>query len=128
VNPVNRSIGTGNTIVVLAIGVNVVELLWTAGLPALHTQILTMNELPAWQNYGYLMLYNLAYMLDDALMLGVFVVTLSHRKVLAREGRYLKLISGLVILTLGLVMLFRPEWLQLFELATRELASRNAVW
>ena len=30
-----------------------------------------------------------------------------------REGRWLKLISGLVILALGLVMIFKPEWLQL---------------
>jgi hypothetical protein len=99
--------------VVLAISVNVVELLCTAGLPALYTQVLTVQELPAWQNYAYLLLYNLAYMLDDSLMLGVFVVTLSHRKIQEREGRWLKLISGLVILALGLVMLFRPGWLEL---------------
>jgi hypothetical protein len=99
--------------VVLAISVNVVELLCTAGLPALYTQILTVQGLPTWQNYVYLLLYNLAYMLDDALMLGVFVATLSHRKIQEREGRWLKLISGLVILALGLVMLWRPQWLEL---------------
>jgi thiol-disulfide isomerase/thioredoxin len=102
--------------VVLAISVNVVELLCTAGLPALYTQILTVQQFPPWQNYAYLLLYNLAYMLDDSLMLGVFVVTLSHRKIQEREGRWLKLISGLVILVLGLVMLFRPEWLELTSL------------
>jgi hypothetical protein len=101
------------TAVVLAITVNIVELLCTAGLPALYTQILTVQELPAWQNYAYLLLYDLAYMLDDMLMLGIFVVTLSHRKVQEREGRWLKLVSGLVILALGLVMLFSPEWLEL---------------
>ena len=52
-------------------------------------------------------------MLDDTLMLGMFVVTLSHRKIQEREGRWLKLISGLVILALGVVMLLRPEWLEL---------------
>lgn len=99
--------------VVLAIGVNVVELLCTAGLPVVYTQILTLQQLPAWQNYAYLLLYNLAYMLDDSLMLGAFVITLSHRKVQEREGRWLKLASGLVILALGVVMLFRPDWLEL---------------
>jgi len=99
--------------VVLAIVVNMVELLCTAGLPALYTQILTLQELPPWMNYLYLGLYILAYMFDDMVLVGVIVATLSHRKLQEREGRWLKLISGLVILLLGLVMLFAPQWLQL---------------
>lgn len=99
--------------VVLAISVNVIELLCTAGLPAVYTQILTVQQLPAWQNYAYLLLYILAYMIDDTLLLAAFVTTLSHRKIQEREGRWLKLVSGLVILALGIVMLFKPEWLEL---------------
>jgi hypothetical protein len=101
------------SVVVLAVIVNMIELLCTAGLPALYTQILTMQQLPAWQNYGYLGLYIAAYMLDDSVLLGVVVVTLSHRRLQEREGRWLKLVSGLVILALGLVMIFKPSWLQL---------------
>ena len=100
-------------VVVLAVIVNMVELLCTAGLPALYTQILTMQELPVWKNYSYLALYIVAYMLDDTILLTVVVVTLSHRRLQEREGRWLKLASGLVILALGLVMIFRPHWLQL---------------
>jgi hypothetical protein len=96
----------------LAVAVNVVELLCTAGLPALYTQILTLQELPTWQNYAYLGLYNLAYMFDDSLMVAAFVITFSHRKMRESEGRWLKLISGTVVLVLGLIMLFRPTWLQ----------------
>jgi glutaredoxin len=95
----------------LAVFVNVVEILCTAGLPALYTQILTYHELPAWKNYAYLALYNVTYMFDDSIMLVIAVVTLSHRKLQEREGRWLKLISGLVILLLGLAMLFKPDWL-----------------
>jgi hypothetical protein len=96
---------------VLAVMVNVVELLCTAGLPALYTQVLTLQQLPAWQNYAYLFLYNLAYMFDDGLMVFAVVWTLGKHKLQEREGRVLKLISGLVILVLGLLMLFRPDWL-----------------
>jgi uncharacterized membrane protein HdeD (DUF308 family) len=67
--------------------------------------------LPAWQNYAYLFLYNLAYMFDDGLMVFAVVWTLGKHKLQEREGRVLKLISGLVILVLGLLMLFRPDWL-----------------
>lgn len=101
------------SVIALAVIVNMVELLCTAGLPALYTQILTMQDLPNWKNYGYLGLYIAAYMLDDALLLGVVVATLSHRKLQEREGQWLKLVSGLVIVVLGLVMIFRPDWLQL---------------
>jgi uncharacterized membrane protein HdeD (DUF308 family) len=44
-------------------------------------------------------------------MLGVAVVTLSQRKLQERGGRVLKLISGLTMTVLGLLLLFKPEWL-----------------
>jgi hypothetical protein len=97
--------------IVLAVLVNFVELLCTAGLPALYSQILTMQQLPPWQEYLYLGLYILAYMFDDTLMVLGVVATLGHPKMQEVHGRWLKLLSGLVILALGLVMLFRPEWL-----------------
>ena len=106
------SVAIGGAIT-LAVVVNLVELLCTAGLPALYTQILSMQQLPAWQNYVYLGLYIAAYMFDDTMLLGIVVATLSHRKLQEREGRWLKLISGVVILALGVVMILRPEWLQL---------------
>jgi uncharacterized membrane protein HdeD (DUF308 family) len=99
--------------IVLAIVVNMVELLCTAGLPALYTQILTLQALPAWQNYLYLGIYIGAYMLDDTVLVVIVVATLSHRKLQEREGRWLKLLSGIVILALGIVMIFRPDLLQL---------------
>lgn len=97
--------------IILAILVNIVELLCTAGLPALYTQILTMHKLPEWQNYAYLLLYNLAYMFDDGLMVLVVTWTLSKSKLQENQGRWLKLISGLVIVVLGSLMLFKPDWL-----------------
>ncbi|MDF1840467.1 MAG: glutaredoxin domain-containing protein [Rubripirellula sp.] len=100
-------------VVLLAVIVNMVEMICTAGLPALYAQVLTMQEFPAWKNYAFLGLYISAYMLDDTVLLVIVVATLSHRRLQEREGRWLKLLSGLVILALGLVMIFKPEWLQL---------------
>ena len=96
-------------VIVLAILVNLVELLCTAGLPAVYTQILASSDLSPAQYYGYLVLYNLAYILDDALMVGVVVYTLQHYKLGERYGRWLKLLSGVVVLLLGLMLLFKPE-------------------
>ncbi len=95
--------------IVLAVVVNIVELLCTAGLPALYTQILTMQDLPPWANYSYLALYIAAYMLDDTILVLIVVATLSHRRLQESEGRWLKLLSGIVILALGMVMIFWPD-------------------
>lgn len=97
--------------IVLAILVNIIELLCTAGLPALYTHILTMQKLPQWQNYAYLLLYNIAYMFDDGLMVLVVTWTLSKSKLQENQGRWLKLVSGVVIALLGFLMIFKPEWL-----------------
>ncbi len=100
-------------IVVLASLVNIIELLCTAGFPALYTQILMMQQLPAWEYYGYLGLYNLAYILDDSLMVTIAVVTLSRKKLSYDAGRWLKLTGGVVMLSLGLLLIAKPEWLAL---------------
>ena len=97
--------------VMLAVLVQVVELLCTAGLPALYTRVLTMRQLDRLAYYGYLALYNLAYMLDDVLVLAIGVITMSHYRLQEREGRWLKLISGLVMVALGAVLLLEPKWL-----------------
>jgi uncharacterized membrane protein HdeD (DUF308 family) len=39
------------------------------------------------------------------------VITLRRLKLQERAGRWLKLISGAVLLTLGVILLFAPEWL-----------------
>jgi len=98
-------------VIVLAGLVNMVELLCTAGFPALYTQVLTLHQLPMWEYYGYLGLYNLAYILDDGFMVVIAVTTLSRSKLQERAGRWLKLASGVVMVGLGAVLLVRPVWL-----------------
>jgi glutaredoxin len=94
--------------VVLAVLVQIVEFLCTSGFPALYTRILTMRQLEGLSYYGYLLLYNLAYMLDDAIVLGIGIITLSQRRLQEKEGRWLKLISGIVMVGLGLYLLISP--------------------
>jgi glutaredoxin len=93
--------------VLLALLVQIVELLCTSGFPALYTRILTLRQLEGPSYYAYLLLYIAAYMLDDVVVLAVGVVTLSQRRLQEREGRWLKLVSGLAMLGLGLYLIFR---------------------
>lgn len=95
----------------LAVLVNLVELLCTAGLPAVYTAVLARHELSPAARLGYLALYDVAYMLDDAALVAVAVVTLSRTRLQERGGRALKLVAGALMAALGGVLLLRPEWL-----------------
>jgi hypothetical protein len=98
-------------VALLAVIVNFVELLCTAGLPALYTAVLTQQGLSASAHYAYLGLYIAGYIADDAVMVATAVLALSSRKLTARAGQRLKLLSGVVMLALGIVMILRPQWL-----------------
>ncbi|SEM71305.1 Glutaredoxin [Nitrosomonas marina] len=95
----------------LAVLVNFIELLCTAGFPAVYTAILAQQGLDTTGYYAYLGLYILAYLADDALMVTVAVIALSNRKLTEQAGRRLKLISGVVMLGLGCVLIAKPDLL-----------------
>ncbi len=94
---------------VLAVLVNMVEMLCTAGLPAVYTSVLSSYHLSRWSYYGYLALYQVTYMLDDMILLAIGVITLSRARMQERSGRVLKLVSGVIMLALGLLLLFAPD-------------------
>ena len=95
--------------VLLAVLVQIVEFMCTSGLPALYTRILTLQQLDSATYYGYLLLYDAAYMIDDVIVLAIGVITLSQRRLQEKEGRWLKLVSGLVMVTLGIYLLSGPD-------------------
>ena len=97
------------TAATLAIIVNFVELLCTAGFPAVYTSILAQQHLTSSEHYAYLGLYILGYMADDTLMAGTAVMALSSQKLTERAGRRLKFLSGVVMLLLGAIMLLKPK-------------------
>jgi hypothetical protein len=96
----------------LAVAVNLIELLCTAGLPAVYTAVLTQQGLEPAAYYSYLALYIVGYIFDDSIMVAAAVFALSRRKLTERAGRWLKLLSGAVMLLLGVILIARPEWLQ----------------
>jgi glutaredoxin len=96
-------------VTVLAVLVQIVEFMCTSGFPALFTRILTLKKLDCLSYYGYLVLYDVAYMFDDVIVLTIGIITLSQRRLQEKEGRWLKLISGLVMVGLGIYLLLAPH-------------------
>jgi len=95
----------------LAAFANLYEFLCTAGFPMVFTRMLTMESLPTFNYYLYLVLYNIIYVIPLLVIVLVFTMTLGVRKLQEQQGRQLKLFSGLMLLLLGLVLVFVPDWL-----------------
>jgi len=95
----------------LATAANFYELLCTAGFPMVYTRILTLRETGTLIHLMYLGLYNIIYVLPLLAIVLVFVRTMGARKLTEREGRLLKLLSGLMMTGLGVLLVLAPEML-----------------
>lgn len=112
----------------LALAANSYELLCTAGFPMVFTRVLTLRQLPAADYYLYLALYNVVYVLPLLAIMLAFTFTLGAHKLTEREGRILKLLSGAMMLGLGIVLLAAPELLNsLIAAAVLLLAAGGAT-
>lgn len=74
-----------------------------------YTRLLTLQEVGATGHYLYLALYNLVYVIPLAVIVGAFAFTLGARRLTEREGRLLKLMSGLMMLQLGALLVLAPD-------------------
>ena len=100
-------------VISLAISVNIVELACTAGLPALFTQILVLNKLSAPMYMLYMIIYIIAYMLDDIIVFSIAMITLKMTGITNKYNKYSHLIGGIIMLVIGLLMLIKPEWIMM---------------
>lgn len=98
-------------VVALAFTVNAIEFACSAGLPAIFTHTLSLRQLSPPQYYGYILLYDFFFMLDDLLIFSLAAFTL-RTTMAGGYVRYGKLAGGIVLVGLGLVMLFAPEMLR----------------
>jgi thiol-disulfide isomerase/thioredoxin len=98
-------------IILLAFAVNLIELVCSAGLPAIYTQILTLSHLPVWQYYLYLLFYIFIFMLDDLFVFFAAMTTLRAVGLEGKYARYSRLIGGILMLLIGILLLFKPELL-----------------
>lgn len=98
-------------IILLAFAVNLVELICSAGLPVIFTQILTLSSLAKWQYYLYMALYIFVFMLDDLFVFFAAMITLEATGITTKYSRITKLIGGMLMIAIGLALIFKPELL-----------------
>jgi hypothetical protein len=113
--------------IALAIAANSYELLCTAGFPIVYTRLLTLSDLPPWQHYAYLALYNVVYVIPLMVITLIFTYTLGSRKLSEVEGRLLKLLSGIMMLSLGVLLVVAPAALNDLRVALALLTGSVGI-
>ncbi|MGV8025147.1 MAG: hypothetical protein AB2L18_01150 [Anaerolineaceae bacterium] len=96
---------------VLAVGVSFIEFSCTAGFPVIWSNLVSANHISVVSYLLLLGLYMLIYLLDEIVVFGVTVFTMQASHVEEKHGRVLKLISGVIMLILGIVMAINPAWM-----------------
>lgn len=98
-------------IILLAFSVNLLELVCSAGLPAVYTKLLSLSGLSTGQYYLYLLVYILVFMLDDLVVFIIAMISMKRVALDTKYARYSHLIGGIIMLIIGLLMFFKPEWI-----------------
>lgn len=98
-------------IVLLAISVNLVELLCSAGLPVMFSEILAINNISGSLAIGYNLIYVFFFMLDDLI---IFIIAVKSMDIIGFSNKYNKiasLVGGIIMIVIGLLLFLKPEWL-----------------
>ena len=96
---------------ILAIIVNLIELLCSLGLPMMYTEILSVNNISGNSYYRYILLYIIFFILDDLIVFIISMITLKSTAISSKYNKYSHLIGGIIMLIIGLLLIFKPAWL-----------------
>ena len=97
-------------IIVLAIGVNFVELLCSAGLPVVFTEILSINKVSPGAAWIYSLIYIIFFMLDDFIIFFIAVKTMNLKVISTKYSKYSHLAAGIIMLIIGILLIVKPGW------------------
>ncbi|MBO4601392.1 MAG: hypothetical protein J5634_04090 [Bacilli bacterium] len=100
-------------IMLLAVSVNLIELLCSLGLPVMYTEILGLNNLNAAQYGFYLFVYILFFLIDDLIIFFIAMKTLKIKGISNKYTKYSHLIGGLIMVIIGTLMIVKPDWIML---------------
>ena len=98
-------------IVLLAASVNLIELACSSALPSIFVGILKINNLNALQYGLYMFLYILMFMIDDIVIFIIAMTTLKITGISNKYTKYSHLIGGILMILIGILMIFKMEWL-----------------
>jgi len=96
----------------IAFSVNIIEFACSVGIAQSFTKILELNELNFVLRQWYIFIYSLFYMADDFLIFGLAIFGYQKFTTVGTKYSHLSsLIGGILMIILGILLIFHPEWL-----------------
>ncbi|MBR5370225.1 MAG: hypothetical protein IK137_02860 [Bacilli bacterium] len=95
----------------LAVSVNLVELACSAGLPLVFTELLVLNNASDSMKLFYTFIYIVFFLLDDLIVFIIAMCTMKITGISTKYNKYSHLIGGIIMLLIGVLLIFKPEWL-----------------
>lgn len=98
-------------IIILAASVNIIELMCSLGLPVVFTQILVLNNVSTFEKIIYSIIYVIFFLIDDIIIFIIAMKTMEIKTISNKFGKYAHLIGGIIMVIIGILMVYKPEWL-----------------
>ena len=95
----------------LAISVNLVELACSAGLPIVFSELLILNGVSSTMKIIYTLVYIFFFLIDDLIVFFIAMFTMKITGISTKYNKYSHLIGGIIMLLIGILLIFKPEWL-----------------
>lgn len=99
--------------VLLSVSVNLVELACSLGFPTIFLEILSLNKIHGFSKIIYLLIYIFFYIIDDLVILILSLKAFETKGISTKYNKYVNLVGGILLLLMGILLIFKPDWVML---------------
>lgn len=97
-------------VILLAIGINIVEFSYSAGQPVQFMEILSLYSFTLLEKILYIGIYLFFFLFFNFLVFFVFITKVCSSKFSIRYENLLRFVGMIIFFVVGLLLLFKPEW------------------
>lgn len=117
ITKINNILNNKNTVlmfggtIILATSVSLVEMACSLGFPTIFLELLSINNIHSFLKVTYLLIYILFYLIDDIIVLFLSIKAFETKGISTKYNKYVHLIGGLIMILMGVLLIFKPEWI-----------------
>ena len=117
ITKINNILNNKNTLlmfggtIILATSVNLIEMACSLGFPTIFLEILSINNINGFLKITYLLIYIFFYLIDDIVVLFLSIKAFEAKGISTKYNKYVHLIGGIIMVLMGILLIFKPEWI-----------------
>lgn len=117
ITKINNILNNKNTLlmfggtIILATSVSLVEMACSLGFPTIFLELLSINNIHSFLKVTYLLIYILFYLIDDIVVLFLSIKAFETKGISTKYNKYVHLVGGLIMILMGVLLIFKPEWI-----------------